>query len=152
MPGRSSEDPEEDVLDGDLLDAIVQLSFVTMGVLSRIGADNEMSLTQFRVLAILRDRTLRMSELSGYLGLDRSSMSGLVDRAEERGLLARTKNPDDGRVVDVGLTPMGSRLAERLSRDVASALSSALTPLGDAERRRLTSLVRRLLQSGDVGP
>ena len=59
----------------------MQTSFLTMATLSRIAADNDLSLTQLRVLAILRDRRLRMAELAAYLGLDKSTMTGLVARA-----------------------------------------------------------------------
>lgn len=41
-----------------------------MAVLTKVAADNELSLTQLRVLAILRDRRLRMTALAGYLGLE----------------------------------------------------------------------------------
>lgn len=63
------------------------------------------SLTQLRLLGVLRDRRPRMTELAAFLGLDKSTLSGLVDRAERRGLVARDKNPQDRRVVDVFLTP-----------------------------------------------
>src|SRR6202451_4607315 len=96
-----------------LIDALVQASFVTMAVLSKVGAEHDLSLTQLRVLAILRDRRVKMSELADYLGLDKSTISGLVDRAEKRGLLRRTPNPVDGRAVDVFLSPAGTELAGR---------------------------------------
>src|ERR1700685_1359075 len=97
----------------DLIDALVRTSFVTMAVLNKVGAEHDLSLTQLRVLAILRDRRVKMSELADYLGLDKSTISGLVDRAEKRGLLQRAPNPADGRAVDVFLSPAGTELAGR---------------------------------------
>src|ERR1700728_3876978 len=91
----------------ELVDALVMTSFTTMAVLNRIAAEHDLSLTQIRVLAILRDRRGKMSELADYLGLDKSTITGLVDRAEKRGLLQRTPNPVDGRAVDVMLTAAG---------------------------------------------
>ena len=67
-----------------LVNALAQAAFVTMAVLTKVAADNELSLTQLRVLAILRDRRLRMAVLAGDLGLEKSTMTGLVDRAEKR--------------------------------------------------------------------
>ena len=101
---------------------------MTMALLSKIGAEHDLSLTQLRVLGILRDRRLRMTELAGYLGLDKSTMTGLVDRAERRGLLERVRNPADGRAVDVRISPAGSELAGRIYAEVAVALS----PMTDA--------------------
>ena len=80
-----------------LIDALVRTAFFTTAVLSRVAAEHDLSLTQLRVLAILRDRQGSMSDLATYLGLDKSTISGLVDRAENRGLLRRTQNPLDGR-------------------------------------------------------
>src|SRR5262245_63047969 len=99
--------------DSALVDALAQTGFVTTAILTRIAAEHDLSLTQLRVLAILRDRQVRMSELATYLGLDRSTISGLVDRAERRGLVRRTPNADDGRSVDVALTAAGRRVAAR---------------------------------------
>ena len=128
-----------------LVDALVMTSFATMAVLNRIAAEHDLSLTQLRVLAILRDRRVKMSELTNFLGLDKSTVSGLVDRAEKRGLLQRAPNPHDGRGVDVFLAPSGMRLAERGVAQAAQSLSpmpSALTP---AEGRRVATLLERML-------
>jgi DNA-binding MarR family transcriptional regulator len=128
-----------------LVDALVQSAFVTMAVLTKVGADNDLSLTQLRVLAILRDRRLRMTALADYLGLEKSTMSGLVDRAEKRGLLARAPHAIDGRAVDVFLSPSGAELAERLYADIAHSLSASTDELSPTEQHRLQTLLVRML-------
>ncbi|SHN39188.1 MarR family winged helix-turn-helix transcriptional regulator [Cryptosporangium aurantiacum] len=136
-----------------LLDALVRSSFLVMGVLTRIGAEHDLSLTQLRVLGILRDRRARMSELAAYLGLDKSTMSGLIDRAERRGLLARGKNPSDGRAVDVFMTPAGLELTERVEDAVRRALAPATGRLAPPERDQLTQLLELvLLPAADARP
>lgn len=129
----------------DLVDALVQASFVTMAVLNKVGAEHDLSLTQLRVLAILRDRRLRMTALANYLGLDKSTMTGLVDRAEKRGLLERAPNPTDGRAVDVFLSADGAKLADRLYAQVEQSLSPRLSSLAQPDRRRLGTLLEQLL-------
>ena len=128
-----------------LVDALVQAAFVTMAVLNKVGADNDLSLTQLRVLAILRDRRLRMTALADYLGLEKSTMTGLVDRAEKRGLLQRAPNASDGRSIDVCLSPDGAELAERLYAHVGRSLSPMTSELALAEQRRLQALLERML-------
>jgi len=135
-----------------LIDALVTMSFTTMAVLNRISADHDLSLTQFRVLAILRDRRVKMSELADYLGLDKSTISGLVDRAEKRGLLRRAANPADGRAVDVFLSPAGSELAEYGAALVAQSLAPMLSGSSTADARRLTTLLERILASAPSLP
>jgi len=135
-------DVSEDV---SLVDMLAETAFKVMGILTRLAAENELSLTQLRVLAILRDRRLRMSDLVAHLGLEKSSLTGLVARAEKRGLLHRAPNADDGRAVDVFLSEAGLALAERLTarfqRDM-EPLTGALSPAG---QDRLTTLLARLI-------
>lgn len=118
-----------------------------MAVLNKIGAENELSLTQLRVLGILRDRRPRMAALADYLGLEKSTMTGLVDRAEKRGLLARAPSAEDGRAFEVFLTGEGVRLVERLHSQVLEALTPLTDRLDAPDQRRLQELLRRMLEA-----
>lgn len=131
----------------DVIDVVVRTAFVTMGVLTRLAAENDLSLTQLRVLAILRDRRLRMVELVEYLGLEKSTLTGLVTRAEKRGLLLRAPSATDGRGVDVFLSDEGLALAERIATVVEEHLGPWTTRLDPAEQQQLHDLLTRL-----VGP
>lgn len=128
-----------------LVDALVRCTFQVTGVLTRIGAANDLSLTQLRVFGILRDRRLRVTDLAAYLGLDKSTMSGLIDRAERRGLLAREKSPSDGRVVEIYLTPVGHDLTQRLYAELRAALTPDLDRLSPEQRDQLLTLLEPLL-------
>ena len=150
MNGPTAARPGPHTATADLVDALVQCSFVTMAALGRIGTAHDLSLTQLRVLGILRDRRLKMSKLAEYLGLDRSTLSGLVERAEKRNLLQRKPNADDGRAVDVALTATGLRLAEQVERQVQQALAPLTGALTGAEGARLTTLLRQLLSGSDL--
>src|ERR1700745_2857594 len=79
------------------VDGLAQLSFVIQGMLERRAAGHDLSMAQVRLLGVLRDRTPTMNELARLLGLDKSSMTGLVDRAERRGLVARVPSATDRR-------------------------------------------------------
>src|ERR1700754_230155 len=57
-------------------DAIVQLSFEVQGLLGELAAEHDLSLTQFRLLAILRDREPAMLDLARHLKLEKSSATG----------------------------------------------------------------------------
>ncbi|GIF23588.1 DNA-binding MarR family transcriptional regulator [Actinoplanes tereljensis] len=134
-----------------VVDALVRSTFQVMGVLTRIGAANDLSLTQLRVLGILRDRRARVTDLALFLGVDKSSMSGLIDRAERRGLLARDKNPDDRRALDVFLTPAGLELTERLYAEAREALEPATRQLDSEQQQNLVTLLEPIL-IGSAGP
>ena len=144
------EEPPRALAQEGLVDALVQISFVTMAVLSKVGAEHDLSLTQLRVLGILRDRRVRMTRLADYLGLEKSTMTGLVDRAAKRGLLERGPNAHDGRAVDVFLSPAGAALAVRFQPQVRRSLSPLISELGPAEQRQVRTLLERML--GPHGP
>lgn len=129
----------------DLVDALARTAFEVTAVLSAVGAAHGLSLTQMRTLGILRDRTLRASELARYLGLERSTLSGLIDRASARGLLRRRPDPDDRRAVRLELSARGRGLAEQGRREVAARLDTATAQLSNAQRRRLAILLETFL-------
>jgi DNA-binding MarR family transcriptional regulator len=151
MPTSGSAAQPPPATEEDLIDALVRASFEVMAVLTRIGAEHDLSLTQLRVLAILRDRRVRMSDLAEYLGLDKSTISGLVDRAEKRGLLRREPNPADKRAVDVLVTAAGSELAARGATLIAQSLSVMTGRLTGAEIRIVTDLLERMMRSPASG-
>lgn len=102
-----------------------------------------MSLTQLRMLAILRDRHLRMAQLASALGTDRSSTSGLVNRAEQRGLVVREPVADDKRGFTVSLSPDGHAFAARVQARTEAALEPLLRHLKQPEREVLAALLVR---------
>ncbi|MGW7257372.1 MarR family winged helix-turn-helix transcriptional regulator [Streptomyces sp. NPDC054834] len=77
----------------DTVDAPVQLSFQIHLMLPATGAEHDLSVIRIRLLGVLRDRQAGTLELAGHLGLDKSSMTGLVTRAEKRGLVSRAPSP-----------------------------------------------------------
>src|SRR6201986_2955856 len=98
-------EPELDPVDG-----LAQLSFVITGMLERRAAEHDLSVAATRLLGVLRDREPTMQELARFLDLDKSSVTGLVDRAERRGLVTRVPSPADRRSVHVTLTADGRGL------------------------------------------
>ena len=114
-----------------LVDGLAQLSFAVQGALGRIAAAHDMSVVQARLLGILRDRRPTITELARFLRLDKSSVTGLVDRAEEHGLVRRMPSADDRRSVHVVITAAGKRLVDKASaafEHEIAALVADLTP------------------------
>jgi len=137
---------DETTEDALLVDALGETAFRTMGALTEIAADAGLSLTQLRVLAILRDRRLRIGDLAEYLGLERSTMTGLVARASAKGLLARETNAEDARAVDVVITDDGLKVARALEEALRRALLPLTTQLPADDRWALRELLERMLR------
>ena len=133
--------------DEGLADALVTTAFVTMAVINKIGAENDLSLSLIRVLGILWDRRPRMAELADYLGLEKQTMSGLIARAEKRGLVARAPNEDDGRATDVFLTSDGAQLVKRLRVQGQQALAPIIEQLSASDQQLLQKLLQRMFEA-----
>ncbi len=61
------------------------------------------------------ERGPTIGEVADYLLLRHHSAVGLVDRADAAGLVVRTRDPEDHRVVRLSLTPEGNERLEALS-------------------------------------
>jgi MarR family transcriptional regulator, lower aerobic nicotinate degradation pathway regulator len=128
-----------------IVDGLAQLSFLTLGLLERRTGEHRISVIQTRLLGVLRDRTPTMNELATLLGLDKSSATGLVDRAERRGLVRRVPSSADRRVVLVELTDAGRVLVAEVSGGFAADVATLLERLSPSDRSSLRRLVSRLL-------
>lgn len=132
--------------DDDLRDNLVQVSFAVIAVLNRVAAEHDLSLTQLRVLGILRDREPAMAELATYLGLERSTVSGLIDRAAQRGLVRKATDAVDGRSVRVSLTAQARRLEVRIIAEIGELMEPITGRLAAADQKRLAELLAKMLE------
>jgi MarR family transcriptional regulator, lower aerobic nicotinate degradation pathway regulator len=142
----SDRGPGQDQLD-DLRDALVQVSFALMAALTEVAAEHDLSLTQLRMLGILRDREPTMADLATFTGLERSTVSGLIDRAAQRGLVVRTADSRDGRSVRVSLTKQARGLVPEVTAAIGDRIKPLIGRLSTGEQKRLTVLLTKALGS-----
>lgn len=81
------------------------------------------------------DRPPAVGDLAGYLLLQPHSAVELVDRAEAAGLVERTPDSSDGRVVRVRLTKAGERILQKLTRPHLDRLHELANVLDDLVTR-----------------
>jgi len=129
----------------DLRDALVQVSFALMATLTEVAAEHDLSLTQLRMLGILRDREPTMADLATFTGLERSTISGLIDRAAQRGLVVRTADPRDGRSVRVSLTEQARGLVPEVTAAIGDRIKPLTSRLNGSEQKRLVALLTKTL-------
>jgi DNA-binding MarR family transcriptional regulator len=128
-----------------IVDGLVQLSFVVQAVLGRVATSYDVSIVQARLIGVLRDRELGMAQLARVLNLDKSSTTGLVDRAEGRGLVRRRTVPEDGRAIRVVLTAKGQKLANEFAAEVREGVHAAVETLSETKRRQLSLLASQVV-------
>jgi len=133
---------EEDL---GIVDGLAQLSFLVQHELGQVAAEHGLSIIQLRLLGVLRDRTPGMQQLGRHLGLDKSSMTGLVDRAERRGLVQRIPAPHDGRGIQVSLTEQGHELTSACTAKANHRIQDLASVLTDEQRTQLSRMATMLV-------
>ena len=90
----------------------------------------KLSVAQQRILtlAYFAKEMLTPSMLSALLLQETHSVSGLLNRLEDRDLITRTRDRRDRRVVWVGLTPTGREVAEEAAK-IVLAMAAELDPV-----------------------
>ena len=137
----------DDPTDAAVADALVQLSFVLQGVLTRLAEEHGLSSTQLRMLAVLEDREIGMQRLARILEIEKSSLSGLVDRAERRGLVTRVPVAGNRRATHVLLTGEARSLITAVRGRVEQELAALSSGLATDQRATLVVAVRSLLDA-----
>ncbi len=110
-----------------------------------LGTAGELSANDAWLLgSIAAAGTMRVSEAARMQGVDKSTISPQLRRLEQRGLLARTTDPSDGRVVLVTVTDEGRRWNEELDASGAAVFADALRDWPAEDVTALAALLTRL--------
>ena len=113
----------------------------------RIGyvlKDAELSSNQYNVLRILRGAPegLPCGEIGSRMITRDPDITRLLDRLEKRGLISRTRETKDRRMVLTRISPEGLKLLAQLDDPVQQAHREQLGHLGKDRLRALTELLR----------
>lgn len=100
---------------------------------------------QFFALDAL-DEPVPMSHIADMLRCDRSAVTWITDRLEERGYVERRADERDRRVKLLALTDEGRRVRQEIRRRLATPVEP-ITRLSRAEQRELRDLLRKALES-----
>jgi DNA-binding MarR family transcriptional regulator len=110
--------------------ALQRATHHTMHALSAALADLNLSAAEINALANLGEGgTLNVGQLSERTGTRASTLTGLLDRLENRGYLARELDPADRRSFRLPLTDTGQAVAARALAAIAALERDALSRL-----------------------
>ena len=87
--------------------------------------------------------------LARTIGLDTSTIAGVVDRLEARALLRRNADADDRRVRRLTLTPEGESLLAALLPGMLRAQERMLAPLRKGERAEFMRMLRQIVETNN---
>lgn len=132
--------------------ALVRMSFLVQSIYAEVAEKHGLTVAHAQLLCVVKDTPRGMSELAKMLRLEKSSLSGLVDRAEHRALLYRQAEDDDRRTIKVKLTATGLPIAEAFYAETTQRLEEVVRVLSTSEEARFTELARRIVASEDIPP
>ena len=124
--------------------ALIQLSGLVQEAFARVADRHDLTPVQARLLCVLGDQPRGMAELARIFGVGKANLTGLIDRAAQRGLVERSAVPGDRRAFQVILTDEGRRSATAFHDDVTAELTGflqALTPGARADFRDAANTV-----------
>jgi len=84
-----------------------------------------------------------MTELSGNLGIAKSTTTGLVSRLEKDGFLERVKSFDDKRVINVSLTEKGKKVIDEVIIERVQFIKSVLQSMPEQFENELIDLLEK---------
>lgn len=103
--------------------------------------------TEMSALEHLSRRPMGPAELAQLLGVTSAAASGVVDRLADRGHVARTPHPADGRRTEVHLTASGRREAIELLLPMFEEMAAADADLTEDERAAVLRYLQRMCRA-----
>jgi DNA-binding MarR family transcriptional regulator len=129
-------------------DALLSLMMAMGRRLRQRQSGDVIDYSAFPILKLLTHQgPMRLSNVAGVLGLDASTVSRHVRHLEERGLLERTGDPDDGRASRVAVSEHGNTCLAHGFETRRRLITNALDGFSEAERESLCGLLHRLVEN-----
>lgn len=102
----------------------------------------------------LLDRTpgISQQDLAGRLSMHASRLVAIIDRLEERGLVARETNDRDRRIYCLRLTAAGNESLAAIGRVARAHEEAVCEGLSEAERAHLAGLLRKIVARHGLAP
>ena len=100
---------------------------------------------QYGVLACLwRDGSLTPKEIAQNLRVENSTISGVLDRMQKRGLIDRVLDPNNRRSIRVEVTPEGLKIKDAVLQCIEELNDDVLKDFSVEDREKLVELLSRV--------
>jgi len=113
--------------------------------LAELGEEFAVTPTQYAALVKLHDLgAISQNQLGRLTAMDPATIQGVVKRLEQRRLIERSGDPDDGRRTTLCLSEAGEALVVAMIPNGVRVSEATLAPLDAEEWRMFLALLRRL--------
>jgi DNA-binding MarR family transcriptional regulator len=138
--------------DVDVAGGLIQLSTLVQGVYARVSERHDLTPVQARLLCVLLDGPRGLAELARCFGVEKAALTGLMDRAERRGLAQRSPVPGDRRALQARLTDAGQRAAAAFHAEVGAELDRLVSSLAPRDREHFRSTMAEIIARYRTSP
>jgi DNA-binding MarR family transcriptional regulator len=114
-------------------------------------ADFGITPVQFSLMSVLVDHApADQASLAAEIGVDRTTVAGVLRRLEDRGLITRNGHRDDRRLKMCRLTAKGTQLVRRMEAAVRRAHDRTVAALDPGMRRLFVELLKNLVDANNA--
>ena len=114
------------------------------------GAGFDLTPVQYAALAAIRQNPgIDQVTLAGLIAYDRTTITGVVDRLVQKGLVVRQASSRDRRARELRITAEGLHTLRRITPAVEAAQQIMLRGLTEKEAQELVRLLRKAIAAGN---
>ncbi|MEH7443020.1 MarR family transcriptional regulator [Bacillus sp. JJ1122] len=108
-------------------------------------SSSKLNLTEFSVLEVLYHRGQQtIQQIGSSILISSSSMTYVIDKLEQRGLLRRSPCANDRRVIHVVMTPEGTALMDEIMPEHHEMVDSMFGLLSEDEKQLFVELLKKI--------
>ena len=102
------------------------------------------------LLALHENGPLPPSQIARHIMVKSSTVTGIIDRLEQKGLVARLRNSPDRRVITIRLTEAGEELAQNAPPPIQHKIVDGIRKLPEGEIKQIILSLSKLTHMLDV--
>ncbi|MBW1672766.1 MAG: MarR family transcriptional regulator [Deltaproteobacteria bacterium] len=102
------------------------------------------------LLALHENGPLPPSQIARHIMVKSSTVTGIIDRLEQKGLVARLRNSPDRRVITIQLTEAGKELAQNAPPPIQHKIVDGIRKLPEGEIKQIILSLSKLTHMLDV--
>jgi DNA-binding MarR family transcriptional regulator len=102
------------------------------------------------LLTLFDEGPLSPSMIARHIMVNSSTVTGIIDRLEQKGLVFRLRNSPDRRIVTVELTESGKKLAQNAPPPIQQKIVEGLSQLSEQEMNSIVQSLTRLTEMVDA--
>jgi DNA-binding MarR family transcriptional regulator len=152
--GGSDGNPDPSLAIYDLPGFLVRrMQQISLSIFFEEARDFDITPLQYAILSATAELPgIDQIGVGGRVGLDRTTVVGIVDRLERKGLIKRRTDKNDRRVRKLILTDAGQQLLQDMTSAVRRIQMRILEPLSNNERTIFVKYLKRVVchHNGDV--